>query len=96
MPLAKEEIKSRLRGMKGWKLDGREIEKTYTFKDFKDAMMFVNVIARAAEAMDHHPEIEIHYNRVEIGLSTHSEGGVTDKDFTLAAQIDNAAAGAAA
>jgi 4a-hydroxytetrahydrobiopterin dehydratase len=93
MALAKDEVKARLKGMDGWKLDGGEIEKKYKFKDFKDAMLFVNVVARAAEAMNHHPEIEIHYNVVEIGLSTHSEGGITEKDFALAAQIDNAAAG---
>lgn len=93
MALAKDEIKARLREMRGWKLGAADIEKTYKFRDFKEAMMFVNVVARAAEAMNHHPEIEIHYNRVEIELSTHSEGGVTEKDFALAAQIDNAAAG---
>jgi len=91
MKLAKDEIKARLAGMKGWTLDGGEIEKTYTFADFKEAMLFVNAVARQAEAVNHHPEIEINYNKVEISLSTHSEGGLTDKDFTLAAQIDNAA-----
>jgi 4a-hydroxytetrahydrobiopterin dehydratase len=95
MALAQDEIKTRLRRMHGWKFDGAEIEKSYKFRDFKEAMMFVNVVARAAEAMNHHPEIEIHYNRVEIALSTHSAGGITDKDFTLAGQIDNAAAGVA-
>ncbi len=95
MALAKEEIKARLSAMDGWKLDDGEIEKTYKFGDFKQAMLFVNAVARAAEAMNHHPDIEIKYNRVEITLSTHSEGGVTEKDFALAAQIDNMAAGAA-
>jgi 4a-hydroxytetrahydrobiopterin dehydratase len=93
MALAKDEIKGRLAGMDGWKLDDDEIEKKFKFADFKQSMLFVNAVADAAEAMDHHPDIEIKYNRVEITLSTHSEGGVTEKDFDLAAQIDAAAAG---
>jgi 4a-hydroxytetrahydrobiopterin dehydratase len=89
--LKKDEIKSRLAGMPGWKLDDDEIEKDFKFADFKQAMAFVNRVADAAEAMDHHPDIEIKYNKVEMSLSTHSEGGVTEKDFTLAQQIDAAA-----
>ena len=92
MKLAKDEIKRRLGAMSGWKLDDDEIEKKYKFADFKESMLFVNAIARAAEAMDHHPEIEIKYDKVEISISTHSEGGVTEKDFELAAQIDSVAA----
>jgi 4a-hydroxytetrahydrobiopterin dehydratase len=95
MKLAKDDVKARLKTMPGWKLDDGEIEKDYKFKDFKESMLFVNAIARAAEAMDHHPDIEIKYNRVEIALSTHSEGGITERDFALAAQIDSVAAGAA-
>ena len=93
MKLSKDEIKARLKDMKGWQLDGGELEKDYKFKDFKESMLFVNAVARAAEAMNHHPEIDIKYNHVEIALTTHSEGGVTEKDFALAAQIDNVAAG---
>ena len=92
MPLKKDEIKARLAGMTGWKLDDDEIEKKFQFANFKQSMAFVNSVADAAEAMDHHPDIEIKYNRVEMTLSTHSEGGVTEKDFTLAAKIDEAAA----
>jgi 4a-hydroxytetrahydrobiopterin dehydratase len=90
-PLKKDEIKARLSGMSGWKLDDDEIEKEFKFADFKQAMAFVNRVAEAAEAMDHHPDIEIKYNKVEMSLSTHSEGGVTEKDFALATQIDAAA-----
>jgi 4a-hydroxytetrahydrobiopterin dehydratase len=90
-PLKKDEIKARLSGMSGWKLDDDEIEKDFKFADFKQAMAFVNRVAEAAEAMDHHPDIEIKYNKVEMSLSTHSEGGVTEKDFALATQIDAAA-----
>jgi 4a-hydroxytetrahydrobiopterin dehydratase len=96
MKLAKNEVKARLAGMEGWKFDDDEIEKKYRFQDFKQSMLFVNAVADAAEAMDHHPDIEIKYNRVEITLSTHSDGGVTEKDFELAGKIDEAAAGVSA
>ena len=87
MPLSKDEIKTRLKSLPGWKLDDDEIQRTFKFAGFKEAMLFVNQVARAAEAADHHPEIEIEYNRVKIELTTHSEGGVTEKDFALAERI---------
>jgi 4a-hydroxytetrahydrobiopterin dehydratase len=86
--LSKDEVKARIADFPGWKRDDDEIEKEYKFADFKEAMAFVNRVADLAETANHHPEIEINYNRVEISLSTHSEGGVTEKDFALAAQID--------
>ncbi|MEX0751253.1 MAG: 4a-hydroxytetrahydrobiopterin dehydratase [Dehalococcoidia bacterium] len=91
MRLGKDEIDGRLKSLQGWKRDDDEIEKKFEFKDFKEAMAFVNLVADAAEAADHHPDIEISYNKVEMSLSTHSEGGVTDKDFDLAVKIDEAA-----
>jgi len=91
MPLSKSEIEQRLRSLSGWKRDDDEIEKEFKFADFKQAMAFVNRVAEAAEAANHHPDIEIKYNKVELSLSTHSEGGVTEKDFDLAAKIDAAA-----
>lgn len=90
MPLSKSEIEERLRSLSGWKRDDDEIEKEFKFADFKQAMAFVNRVADAAEAANHHPDIEIKYNKVELSLSTHSEGGVTEKDFDLAAKIDAA------
>ena len=74
----------------GWERDGDEIEKRFRFDDFTASMAFVNRVADLAEAADHHPDIAIKYNRVKLTLSTHSEGGVTEKDFALAAQIDAA------
>jgi len=88
--LSKDEVKSRLVGLPGWELDDEELQKKYKFADFKEAMAFVNRVAEFAEAADHHPDIEIKYNRVKLELSTHSEGGITDKDFALASQIDAA------
>ena len=91
MRLEKNQVQERLRSLSGWKYDDDEIEKKYQFADFRQAMAFVNRVADAANAADHHPDIEISYNKVEMTLSTHSEGGVTDKDFSLAAKIDEAA-----
>ena len=93
MALSKSEVEARLAGMDGWRLDDGEIEKKFQFAGFKQAMAFVNRVADAAEAADHHPDIKISYNKVKLSLSTHSEGGITEKDFALAAQIDAAAQG---
>ena len=65
------------------------IQKQYKFKDFKKAMDFVNKIAQVAEARDHHPNIEILYNKVNLTYYTHTENGVTDKDRRLAAEIND-------
>lgn len=86
--LSKNDVQSRLSSLSGWTLKGDEIEKEFEFADFSGSMAFVNKVAAAAEAMDHHPDISIKYNRVSLTLSTHSEGGLTEKDFALAGQID--------
>ena len=88
--LSVTQVDERVASMTGWARDGDEIEREFTFADFAAAMAFVNKVALAAEAADHHPDIDIRYNRVKMALSTHSEGGVTEKDFALAAQIDAA------
>ena len=71
----------------GWENNGKEITKAYKFKDFAEAMAFVNKVAGLAEAADHHPDIDIRYNKVRLMLSTHSAGSLTEKDFSLARQI---------
>ena len=71
----------------GWENNGKEITRTYKFKDFAEAMAFVNKVAGLAEAADHHPDIDIRWNQVKLTLSTHSAGGLTPKDFSLARQI---------
>jgi 4a-hydroxytetrahydrobiopterin dehydratase len=71
-----------------WDLDGEEISRTYVLGDFNEAMGFVSRVALAAEVADHHPDIDIRWNKVTLALSTHSEGCLTEKDTTLAAQID--------
>ncbi len=90
-PMTKDEVKARLQQFEGWERDGDEIEKKFAFADFRAAVAFVNRVADLAETADHHPDISIKYDRVKLTLSTHSEGGVTEKDFALAAQIDVAA-----
>ena len=72
----------------GWSYQGKELHKKFTFKSFLPGIEFVNKIAQAAESAGHHPDITINYNVVGISLSTHSEGGVTEKDFDLARKID--------
>ena len=86
--LNKEEIGKALKSMPEWSYADNAIHRTFTFKSFMPAIAFVNKIAEAAERANHHPDITINYNRVGISLSTHSESGVTQKDFQLAGTID--------
>jgi 4a-hydroxytetrahydrobiopterin dehydratase len=86
--LTQSEITKRLKTLNEWKLKGGEIVRHYEFSAFIPAMAFVNHVAGLAEAMDHHPDILIQYNKVALTLSTHSAGGLTDLDFKLAKKID--------
>ncbi len=88
MKLRKNEIDERLSKLSGWQFVDDSIKKEYKLKDFQEAMGFVVKIALAAEKMEHHPDMTIEYNRVKIILTTHSEEGVTAKDFDLAEKID--------
>lgn len=81
-------IHARLAALPGWALDGGEIARSYDLGDFSRAMGFVTRVALLAETADHHPDIRISWNRVDIRLSTHSANGITQKDFDLAARID--------
>ena len=87
-PLSQVEIAKRLQTTKGWAQVENTLHKQFTLKTFAAAIEFVNSIASAAEKAKHHPDIDIRYNVVAITLSTHSAGGVTEKDFALAQQID--------
>ena len=91
MKLSKSDIDARMTKLTGWTLDGDAIRKQYTFKDFLQAIAFVNRLAPEAERVDHHPDILISYKRVTLTYSTHSEGGLTDKDFAGAAVADRLA-----
>lgn len=89
--LSDEEIATALEGLPGWEHAGGEIAKQYGFDGFPDAIAFVVRVAGAADAADHHPDIDIRYNKVRLALSTHSAGGITDKDVVLAGQIEQLA-----
>lgn len=88
MKLSDDQIQAKLNGMDGWAREGDAIHKTYQLPSFPAAVMFVGTVGHLAEAADHHPDILLQWRNVTITLSTHSAGGVTDKDFDLAAQID--------
>jgi 4a-hydroxytetrahydrobiopterin dehydratase len=83
------QIDERLGSLDGWRRgDGAEIEREFEFRDFAAAVEFVDRVAEAAEANNHHPDILLHgWNKVRLTLSTHSQGGLTEADFTLAQQI---------
>jgi 4a-hydroxytetrahydrobiopterin dehydratase len=86
--LSDEEIGERLGRLQGWERDGDAIRKTYEGEDFMSSVGLVNRLAPVAEEMNHHPDLEISWNKVTVELSTHSEGGLTDNDFELAGRID--------
>jgi 4a-hydroxytetrahydrobiopterin dehydratase len=88
--LSPDEITARLAALTtGWSVqNGDTIVRRYEFPDFKTAMAFVNRLADAAEAADHHPDLDIRYNKVTVALSTHDSGGLTEKDFALAQEAD--------
>ncbi|HUY19495.1 MAG TPA: 4a-hydroxytetrahydrobiopterin dehydratase [Candidatus Binataceae bacterium] len=86
--LSAAEISARLGALAGWTYGDRAISKQFRFKDFMAAIGFINRIAPIAEAADHHPDILFNYSRLTFSCSTHSAGGVTEKDFALATQIE--------
>ncbi|HLH78110.1 MAG TPA: 4a-hydroxytetrahydrobiopterin dehydratase [Candidatus Binataceae bacterium] len=94
--LSNEAIERGLNALPGWKLHDGAIAKQFRCSGFAAAMALVNWVAWQAEAADHHPDILINYNRVTFTCSTHSEGGVTDKDLALAAAIERSAQAAQA
>ena len=85
MKLTDQDIESKLAGLSGWAVDGAALVRTYTFPTFPDAIAFVTRLAFEAEAADHHPDLTVSHRRVRVAWSTHSAGGITDKDFAGAA-----------
>jgi 4a-hydroxytetrahydrobiopterin dehydratase len=83
------DLRFAMRDLEGWKLLGDAIHKDYSFRGFRAAIAFVNRVAEQASAVGHHPDLEIHFNRVVVSLSTHDAGGVTEKDVELAEKIDS-------
>src|SRR3954465_9038931 len=89
--LKTDEAKARLKKVPEWELEKKHIERTFEFDDFSESIDFVNAISEGAEEEEHHPDIDIRYNKVRLLLSTHSKGGLTELDFGLAERIDTLA-----
>jgi 4a-hydroxytetrahydrobiopterin dehydratase len=89
------QIAKRMKSVPGWTRKGREIRRRFEFEGFMGAVAFVNRVARMAEKNDHHPDIDIRWNKVTLALSTHSEGGLTGKDFSMARECSRMFSGPA-
>jgi 4a-hydroxytetrahydrobiopterin dehydratase len=87
--VSNEEVAAFIEAHPGWERDGESITRTYEHSDFNGSMGFVTRVALAAEKADHHPDIDIRWNKVKLTLSTHSEGGITTKDLDLADLCDS-------
>ena len=86
-----DDLKNRLKKVPEWELEKKHIERTFEFDDFTESIDFVSAVAEVAEDEEHHPDIDIRYNKVRLILSTHTKGGLTDLDFSLAERIDTLA-----
>ena len=86
-----DQLKTRLKKIPEWELEKKHLERTFEFDDFSESIDFVNGVAEVAEEEQHHPDIDIRYNKVRLVLSTHSKGGITELDFELAERIDTLA-----
>ena len=91
LPMTETEARGHLQEVRGWALKDGRLEKDFKFKDFAEAMRFINKVADVAEAEGHHPDIHISYNKVNIVLWTHAIKGLSRSDFILAAKIDTIA-----
>ena len=89
--LSEAEVQQALRQLAGWKRNGNAIDRGFQFDNFVKAMEFVNQIAEAAEAVNHHPDILISYNKVTLSLVSHDSGGVTQRDIKMATRINELA-----
>ena len=91
MKLSTADVDTRLAKLPGWTKDGDAIKRQFTFKGFPDAVAFITRLAFDAEAADHHPDLLLNYKRVTVTLTTHDQGGLTEKDFAGAGQADEIA-----
>jgi 4a-hydroxytetrahydrobiopterin dehydratase len=90
-PLPDEEVARRLERLPGWRHEGNEIFKWFRFPGFPEAIAFLQRLVEPAERLNHHPDVENHYNRVRIALHTWNADAITEKDFALAEQVELAA-----
>jgi 4a-hydroxytetrahydrobiopterin dehydratase len=86
--LTDDDVEKGLATLAGWERNGDEIVKEFRFEGFGDAIAFVVRLAFRADKANHHPDLDVRYNRVRVALSTHSEGGITAKDLAVAAEAD--------
>ncbi len=86
--LSDTDVKNNLGALKGWEQIGKEIRKTFAFKNYYETMAFVNASAWVSHAEDHHPDMSVHYNKCVVAYSTHDAGGITLNDFICAAKLD--------
>jgi 4a-hydroxytetrahydrobiopterin dehydratase len=86
--LSSAEISERLKAIPDWRLEKDAITRDFSFSDFLAAMKFVNSVAAIAERAGHHPDIDIRYSKVKLALASHDAGGITERDFSLAMEID--------
>ena len=91
-PLSEAEIKTRLEQLPSWQIENDALTRTFIFDAFAESLGFVNRVGELAERAGHHPDIDIRYNKVRLALMTHDAGGITAKDFDLAAEINPAGA----
>ena len=90
MIFSPEEIQTKIKELKGWSYENNSIQKEFELKDFSSVLAFTVRVGVESEKADHHPDIFIHsWNKCKISIATHSEGGVTQKDFDLASSIEN-------
>jgi len=89
--LSDAEVSEKLAALPGWERHENSIRKLFRFKEFMDGIKFLNRVAAKAEAADHHPDVTINYTRVTMTCSTHDQGGITEKDFKLATEIEHEA-----
>ena len=83
-----DEAKARLKKIPEWELEKKHIERTFEFDDFSDSIDFVNAVAEVAEEEEHHPDIDIRYNKVRLALVSHDVGGVTNRDIKFASAVN--------
>ena len=93
-PLADEEVDRRLADLPGWRREGGEIFKWFRFGGFPEAVAFLGRLVEPCQRLNHHPDLESHYDRVRVGLHTWSASAITEKDLTLAAEIEAVVASA--
>ena len=86
--LSDTELQAALKTLSGWSVEAGAIVKTFKFGKFADGIAFVQRVAKAADAMDHHPDIDIRYTKIRVALSTHDAGGITGMDTKLAGEIE--------